>query len=123
MQALRRTLHQGGEDFPELLEELRGYLEEEKPGQLVKAIPGQGSEVPITLLGSSGFSAQLAGRLGLLPYHNCERLVRIRLVEIDECRRALGLSGSPVAHHKPADSCLFANMVFGVSGGNCLGSR
>src|SRR6202789_3636631 len=65
MQALRRSLHQGGEDFPKLLEELRGYLEEEKPGQLVKAIPGQGSEVPITLLGSSGFSAQLAGRLGL----------------------------------------------------------
>jgi luciferase family oxidoreductase group 1 len=31
----------------------------------VKAIPGQGSNVPITLLGSSGFSAQLAGRLGL----------------------------------------------------------
>src|SRR6202167_1172269 len=65
MQALRRSLHQGGEDFPELLEELRGYLEEEKPGQLVKAIPGQGSEVPITLLGSSGFSAQLAAKLGL----------------------------------------------------------
>ena len=31
----------------------------------MKAIPGQGSDVPITLLGSSGFSAQLAGRLGL----------------------------------------------------------
>jgi len=31
----------------------------------VKAIPGQGSNVPITLLGSSGFSAQLAARLGL----------------------------------------------------------
>jgi luciferase family oxidoreductase group 1 len=31
----------------------------------VKAIPGQGTNVPITLLGSSGFSAQLAGRLGL----------------------------------------------------------
>src|ERR1700685_1147403 len=65
MQALRRSLHQGGEDFPELLKELRGYLEDEKPGQMVKAIPGQGSKVPITLLGSSGFSAQLAGRLGL----------------------------------------------------------
>lgn len=65
MRALRRSLHQGGEDFPELLEELRGYLGPEKPGQLVRATPGQGSEVPITLLGSSGFSAQLAGRLGL----------------------------------------------------------
>jgi luciferase family oxidoreductase group 1 len=65
MQALRRSLRQGGEDFPELLEELRGFLEPEKPGQLVKATPGQGSNVPITLLGSSGFSAQLAARLGL----------------------------------------------------------
>jgi len=37
----------------------------EKPGQTVKAIPGQGSNVPITLLGSSVFSAQLAGMMGL----------------------------------------------------------
>jgi luciferase family oxidoreductase group 1 len=65
MRALRRDLHQTGEDFPELLEELRSYLGLEKPGQAVKAIPGQGSNVPITLLGSSGFSAQLAATLGL----------------------------------------------------------
>ncbi len=65
MRALRRDLQQGGEDFPALLDELRTYLGPEKPGQVVKAIPGQGSNVPITLLGSSGFSAQLAGRLGL----------------------------------------------------------
>src|SRR5277367_6116913 len=65
MRALRRDLGQNGDDFPELLEELRAYLGPEKPGQAVKAIPGQGSNVPITLLGSSGFSAQLAGRLGL----------------------------------------------------------
>src|SRR3984885_7105387 len=65
MRALRRDLHQGGDDFPALLEELRGYLGPEKPGQTVRAIPGQGSNVPITLLGSSGFSAQLAAMLGL----------------------------------------------------------
>jgi luciferase family oxidoreductase group 1 len=41
------------------------YLGPEQPGQAVKAIPGQGSNVPITLLGSSGFSAQLAAILGL----------------------------------------------------------
>jgi luciferase family oxidoreductase group 1 len=67
MQALRRDLQQSGEDFPALLEELQRYLGPEKPGQAVKAIPGQGSNVPITLLGSSGFSAQLAGRL-VLPF-------------------------------------------------------
>jgi luciferase family oxidoreductase group 1 len=65
MRALRRDLHQSGDDFPELLEELQTYLGPEKPDQAVKAIPGQGSNVPITLLGSSAFSAQLAARLGL----------------------------------------------------------
>ena len=65
MRALRRDLRQTGDEFPALLEELRTYLGPEKPEQTVKAIPGQGSNVPITLLGSSGFSAQLAGMLGL----------------------------------------------------------
>jgi luciferase family oxidoreductase group 1 len=65
MRALRRDLGQSGDDFPALLDELRGYLGPERPGQIVRAIPGQGSNVPITLLGSSGFSAQLAGIQGL----------------------------------------------------------
>ena len=65
MRALRRDLQQSGEDFPVLLAELQTYLGPERPGQVVKAIPGQGSNVPITLLGSSGFSAQLAGMQGL----------------------------------------------------------
>ena len=65
MRALRRDLQQSGEDFPALLDELQTYLGPERPGQVVRAIPGQGSNVPITLLGSSGFSAQLAGILGL----------------------------------------------------------
>jgi luciferase family oxidoreductase group 1 len=65
MRALRRDLNQTGDDFPDLLQELRTYLGSAKPGQAVRAIPGQGSNVPITLLGSSGFSAQLAALLGL----------------------------------------------------------
>jgi luciferase family oxidoreductase group 1 len=65
MRALRRDLQQSGDDLPALLAELQTYLGPERPGQVVRAIPGQGSNVPITLLGSSGFSAQLAGRLGL----------------------------------------------------------
>src|SRR5271163_275179 len=65
MRALRRDLRQSGDDFPALLDELRAYLGPERPGQVVRAIPGQGSNVPITLLGSSGFSAQLAGMQGL----------------------------------------------------------
>jgi luciferase family oxidoreductase group 1 len=65
MQALRRDLRQSGDDFPDLLDELRTYLGPEKPGQIVKAVPGQGSDVPITLLGSSDFSARLAASVGL----------------------------------------------------------
>jgi luciferase family oxidoreductase group 1 len=65
LRALRRDLRQSGDDFPELLDELRTYLGPEKPGQVVRATPSQNSNVPITLLGSSGFSAQLAAKLGL----------------------------------------------------------
>ena len=65
MRALRRDLRSTGDDFPELLAELRGYLAPAREGQVVKAVPGQGSEVPVYLLGSSGFSAQVAGMLGL----------------------------------------------------------
>lgn len=65
MRALRRDSGQSGDDFPELVAELRAYLGDPRPGQVVKALPGQGSHVPITLLGSSLFSAQLAARLGM----------------------------------------------------------
>lgn len=65
MRALRRDLQQNGDDFPKLLEELRTYLGPERPRQVVKAIPGQGSCVPVMLLGSSDFSARLAATLGL----------------------------------------------------------
>jgi len=65
--ALRGDLQQNEDDFPALLQELQAYLGPERPGQIVKAIPGQGSHVPITLLGSSLYSAQLAAESGL-PY-------------------------------------------------------
>jgi luciferase family oxidoreductase group 1 len=65
MRALRRDSRQSGDDFPELLAELRTYLGPERPGQMVKAIPGKDSRVPITLLGSSDYSARLAAELGL----------------------------------------------------------
>ena len=63
--ALRKDLKAQGDDFPALLEELRSYLAPRRPGQAVTAYPGAGSNVPIWLLGSSGFSAALAAELGL----------------------------------------------------------
>jgi luciferase family oxidoreductase group 1 len=65
MRALRRDLKQSDEHFPALVEELQAYLGLPRPGQAVRAIPGEGSNVPITLLGSSTFSAQLAAAKGL----------------------------------------------------------
>lgn len=64
MRALRRELR-NGDNFPELVDELRGYFAAPQPGQAVRALPGAGLNIPIWLLGSSGFSAQLAGHLGL----------------------------------------------------------
>jgi luciferase family oxidoreductase group 1 len=65
--ALRRGLGSNGEDFPEQLNELRHYFNptDESRAVMPRAIPGEGLSVPIWLLGSSGFSAQLAGHHGL----------------------------------------------------------
>jgi luciferase family oxidoreductase group 1 len=66
MRALRRSLESSGEDsFPNDVLELQGYLAQAAPDAAVRAVPGQGTEVPIWLLGSSLYSAQLAAYLGL----------------------------------------------------------
>jgi luciferase family oxidoreductase group 1 len=63
--ALRRHLHaQDEEGFPQDVMELEAYLADAQPGQTVRAIPGIGTRVPIWLLGSSLYSAQLAAYLG-----------------------------------------------------------
>lgn len=63
MHALRRGNRE--EDFPTLLDELRFFLSKPVENQHVQAVPGAGLNIPIWLLGSSGFSAMLAGKLGL----------------------------------------------------------
>ncbi|CAD5202971.1 LLM class flavin-dependent oxidoreductase [Pseudomonas sp. FEN] len=65
--ALRRERLGSADDFPEDVTELMGYLGPRTPEQRVIAMPGTGTQVPIWLLGSSLFSAQLAGERGL-PY-------------------------------------------------------
>jgi luciferase family oxidoreductase group 1 len=66
MRALRRR-PEDGEDFPEQVQQLQQLLGPAHHGQKLMAIPGAGTNVPIWLLGSSLFSAQLAAQLGL-PY-------------------------------------------------------
>ncbi len=65
--ALRRTLNSDVDHFPQDVLELIGYLDDPQLGQAVRAIPGQGSKVPVWILGSSLYGAQLAAALGL-PY-------------------------------------------------------
>lgn len=67
MRALRRDRVETEEDFPRDVAELQRLLAPAQPGQRITAVPGAGTEVPIWLLGSSLFSAQLAAERGL-PY-------------------------------------------------------
>jgi luciferase family oxidoreductase group 1 len=63
--ALRRNLASSGDTFPQDVLELQALLGPVQPGQVVRAVPGAGTNVPLWLLGSSLFSAQLAAMLGL----------------------------------------------------------
>jgi luciferase family oxidoreductase group 1 len=65
MRALRRKLAADTEDFVRDVTELLSYFAPARPGQLVRAVPGEGLRVPVWLLGSSLYSAQLAALLGL----------------------------------------------------------
>lgn len=64
-QALRRFQTHSADTFPQDLQELMGYFRPGGPGNGVHAIPGEGLDVPIWLLGSSDFSARFAAELGL----------------------------------------------------------
>ena len=63
--ALRRTLQANPDDFPRDVIEVIEFFREAAPGQAVRAVPGAGLRVPIWILGSSLFGAQVAAGLGL----------------------------------------------------------
>jgi luciferase family oxidoreductase group 1 len=65
--ALRRNMNADIDSFPNDVVELIAYFEPEQPGQPVRAVPGAGLKVPVWILGSSLYGAQLAAMLGL-PY-------------------------------------------------------
>jgi luciferase family oxidoreductase group 1 len=66
MRALRRDFT-SADTFPTDVQELQALLDDPMPGQQIFAVPGQGSKIPLWILGSSLFGAQLAAALGL-PY-------------------------------------------------------
>ena len=65
MRALRRDSSHGADTFARDVLELQRYLAPAEPNQRVRAVPGEGTQVPLWLLGSSLYSASLASQLGL----------------------------------------------------------
>lgn len=66
LRALRRD-PANSDQFPQDVQELQAWLGPVRPGQRIEAVPGSGTQVPLWILGSSLFGAQLAAELGL-PY-------------------------------------------------------
>ena len=86
MRALRRDRVETVDDFPREVSELEHLLGDPKPGQKLIANPGAGTHVPIWLLGSSLFSAQLAAERGL-PYAFASHFAPAMLLQAVEIYR------------------------------------
>ena len=93
--ALRRDYANSAERFPQDVLELQHYFAPAEPGQAVRAVPGAGLNVPIWILGSSLFGAQLAAHLGL-PYGFASHFAPTHLQEALKMYRAL---------FKPSPAC------------------
>ncbi len=84
--ALRRNLESDADQFPQDVMELMDFLSK-NPQQPVRAVPGMGLEVPIWILGSSTFGAQLAAHLGL-PYAFASHFAPQQLMQAIQIYRA-----------------------------------
>jgi len=78
--ALRRNLNADVNQFPRDVVELMSYLKPDEPGRRVRAIPGEGLDIPIWILGSSLFGAELAAHLGL-PYAFASHFAPAQMME------------------------------------------
>lgn len=78
--ALRRNLTTSVEQFPDDVRELMAYFQASKPGQQIQAVPGAGLSIPVWILGSSLFGAQLAAQMGL-PYAFASHFAPAQLLE------------------------------------------
>ena len=79
LRALRRA-PEAAETFPQDVLELQAFLAPAAPGQRIQAVPAAGTEVPLTILGSSHFGAMLAAELGL-PYAFASHFAPDHLIE------------------------------------------
>jgi len=85
--ALRRNLASSGDTFPQDVLELQALRGPVQPGQVVRAVPGAGTNVPLWLLGSSLYSAQLAAMLGL-PFAFASHFAPEMMMQAAEIYRA-----------------------------------
>jgi len=83
--AMRRDMN-AAEEFPQDVQELRMLLGPAQPGQVVRAVPGVDTNVPLWILGSSLFGSQLAAALGL-PYAFASHFAPAALIQALEIYR------------------------------------
>jgi len=102
--ALRRKLHSDVDDYPDDIIELQRYLGTPAAGQKTIAVPGANTHVPLWLLGSSLYSAQLAASLGL-PYSYASHFAPDQLFDAIEVYRST---------FKPSQQCDKPYMMAGV---------
>ncbi|MDY7224956.1 LLM class flavin-dependent oxidoreductase [Hyalangium rubrum] len=95
--ALRRTLAGDADSFPQDVLELMGYFRPAEPGQRVQAVPGAGLNVPVWILGSSLFGAQLAAALGL-PYAFASHFAPAQMMQAIELYRSRFRPSEQLAH-------------------------
>jgi len=105
LKALRRDFD-SAESFPGDVRELQAFLGDVQPGQVVQAVPGTGTKVPIWILGSSLFGARLAAAYGL-PYAFAAHFAPGHLMEAVEIYHA---------QFKPSEQCDRPYMMIGVTG-------
>ena len=108
MHALRRSLQNTGEDaFPNDVLELQAFLARDDGHAAVRAVPGQGTEVPLWLLGSSLYGAQLAAYLGL-PFAFASHFAPDMLMQALQIYRA---TYQPSARHPKSYAMVGLNVV------------
>ncbi len=105
--ALRRDMQDSAEQFPQDVQELQHYFAQAEPGQAIRAVPGAGLDVPIWLLGSSLYSAQLAAMLGL-PFAFASHFAPELMLQALEIYRA---RFEPSAHLARPYAMLGANVL------------
>jgi luciferase family oxidoreductase group 1 len=105
LRALRREF-ESAERFPQDVRELQAFLGDVQPGQAVQAVPGTGTKVPIWILGSSLFGAQLAAAYGL-PYAFAAHFAPAHLMEAIEIYRS---------QFKPSSQCDRPYLMIGITG-------